>query len=223
VSSCTHSHRAPAEVTATSGHGPRVYERHDPTSHALHRVVRENLETFYAAIEEGWQTGLPEFVRADALALLARLASAVPPPRVHTTRYSGVLAPAAHWRPLVIPAAPADASAAPEPVPAATSAPAPAGFSKPPKPQKTGRRCRYIKWAELLQLTFGLNVAECPACRGRMELRALVRDRESIERFLRHQGLWSPPPFRSPARAPPYHRSVTRLTPSSQQELFADS
>jgi hypothetical protein len=159
----------------------------------------------------------------DALALLARLASAVPPPRVHTTRYSGVLAPAAHWRPLVIPAAPADASAAPELVPAATSAPAPAGFSKPPKPQKTGRRCGYIKWAELLQLTFGLNVAECPACGGRMELRALVRDRESIERFLRHQGLWSPPPSLSPARAPPYHRSVTRLTPSSQQELFADS
>jgi hypothetical protein len=26
-----------------------------------------------------------------------------------------------------------------------------------------------------------------------MKLRALVRDTESIERFLRHQGLWSPP------------------------------
>jgi hypothetical protein len=31
----------------------------------LHQVVRENLATFYAAIEEGWQTELPEFVRAE--------------------------------------------------------------------------------------------------------------------------------------------------------------
>jgi len=45
--------------------GPRVYERHDPEALALHRVVQENLATFYAAIEEGWQTGLPEFVRAE--------------------------------------------------------------------------------------------------------------------------------------------------------------
>ena len=42
-----------------------MYERHDPEALALHRVVRENLATFYAAIEEGWQTGLPEFVRAE--------------------------------------------------------------------------------------------------------------------------------------------------------------
>ena len=42
-----------------------MYERHDPASQALYRVVRENLATFYAAIEEGWQTGLPEFVRAE--------------------------------------------------------------------------------------------------------------------------------------------------------------
>ena len=42
-----------------------MYERHDPFAQGLHRVVRENLATFYAAIEEGWQTGLPEFVRAE--------------------------------------------------------------------------------------------------------------------------------------------------------------
>jgi predicted nucleic acid-binding protein len=37
----------------------------------------------------------------DALALLVRLASAVPPQRQHQTRYAGVLAAAAHWRPLI--------------------------------------------------------------------------------------------------------------------------
>jgi hypothetical protein len=151
----------------------------------------------------------------DALALLARLASAVPPPKQHQTVYSGVLAAAAHWRPLIIPPAPAD--------PSASAAPAPAAFAKAAKPPPTGKRCRYIKWAELLRLTFGLTVDLCPACGGRMKLRALVRDPESIERFLRHQEMWSPPQGNAPARAPPYGRTVTRLSPTRQQELFPET
>ena len=84
-------------------------------------------------------------------------------------------------------------------------------------------RCRYIRWSELLRLTFGLTVDKCPACGGRMKLRALVRAPEGIERFLRHENLWSPPPTPSPARAPPYDRSVTRLQPTRQQHLFPDA
>jgi hypothetical protein len=42
-----------------------VYERHDPSAQALHQVVRENLETFYTAIEQGWESGLPAFVRGE--------------------------------------------------------------------------------------------------------------------------------------------------------------
>jgi hypothetical protein len=144
-----------------------VYERHDLASQALHRVVRENLATFYAAIEQGWENGLPEFVRAE---------------------FSRTAAEPAH--------------------------------SKPLKPRPSGNRCRYIRWATLLRLTFGLTVDQCPACGGQMKLRALVRDSESIERFLRHENLWSPPPTPSPARAPPYDRSVTRLQPTRQQDLF---
>jgi Putative transposase/Transposase zinc-binding domain len=159
----------------------------------------------------------------DALALLARLASAVPPPKQHLTRYSGVLAAAAHWRPLIIPPAPVAPSASAEPAPPPTSTQAPPVFSKQPKPTPSGKRSLYIKWAELLRLTFGLTVDLCPACGGRMKLRALVRDPESIERFLRHQGLWAQPIDPAPARAPPYHRSVTRLAPTRQQELFPDT
>jgi len=155
----------------------------------------------------------------DALALLARLASAVPPPRQHQTRYAGVLSAAAHWRPLIIP---------PEPSPSAGEATSPPpttepAHSKPGKPRPTGSRCRYIRWATLLRLTFGLTVDKCPACGGDMKLRALVRDAEGIERFLRHQNLWSPPPTPAPARAPPYDQSVTRLQPTRQQDLFPEA
>ena len=159
----------------------------------------------------------------DALALLARLASSVPPPRQHLSRYGGVLAAAAHWRPLIIPPAPAESSASAAPAPLSPSTPGPPAFTKPSKPPPSGRRCRYIRWAQLLRLTFGLTVDECPACGGRMKLRALVRDPESIERFLRHQGIWSAPEDIAPARAPPYHRRVTRLSPTPQQDLFPET
>jgi len=80
-----------------------------------------------------------------------------------------------------------------------------------------------LRFSELMRLTFGLTVDKCPACGGRMKLRTLVRDPASIERFLRHQGLWSEPSAPSPARAPPYQRAVTRLLPTRQQQLFADT
>ena len=80
------------------------------------------------------------------------------------------------------------------------------------KPARTG--------PELMRLTLGIPVDTCPHCGGRMKLRALVRDRESIERFLRHQNLWTEPLGLAEARPPPYFRSVTRLRPSSQAELF---
>jgi hypothetical protein len=151
----------------------------------------------------------------DALALLARLAASVPPPRAHVVRYAGVLSSANHWRPLLVPPLPTDATTAPPPSPP-TSVP-------PKKPVSSGLRCRYIKWSELLRLTFGLTVDRCAVCGGRMKLRALVRDPDSIERFLRHQGLWAEPRPLAPARAPPEGRSVHRLTSSRQQQLCFDS
>ena len=147
----------------------------------------------------------------DVLSLLARLAASVPPPKLHLVRYSGVLAPASPWRPLVIP---------PLPEPAETPPATQPHTKPPPKPARTGARCRYWPWAELMRLTLGLPVDTCPHCGGRMKLRALVRDPESIERFLRHQNLWTEPLGLAQARPPPYFRSITRLRPSPQVELF---
>ena len=137
----------------------------------------------------------------------------VPPPKLHLVRYGGVFAPASPWRPLVIPPLS-------EPAPTQTS-PAPQAHTKPPaKPARTGARCQYWPWAELMRLTLGLPVDTCPHCGGRVKLRALVHDPESIERFLRHQNLWTEPLGLAEARPPPYFRSITRLKPSPQAELF---
>jgi hypothetical protein len=42
-------------------------------------------------------------VDLDPLSLLCRLVALVPAPRFHTLRYSGVLAAASKWRPLIVP------------------------------------------------------------------------------------------------------------------------
>ena len=46
------------------------YERRRPEFGTLHRVVRENLNTFYAAAEQGFATPLPKFVRRELLSFL---------------------------------------------------------------------------------------------------------------------------------------------------------
>ena len=97
----------------------------------------------------------------------------------------------------------------PEPAP-------PIGEPAEPKPPRTGPRCRYWRWAELMRLTLGLPVDRCPHCGGRMKLRAPLRDPETIERFLRHQNLWTEPLGLAEARPPPSFRSVTRLRRSPQ-------
>jgi len=48
-------------------------------------------------------------VEMDPLSLVSRLAASVHPPRFHTVRYGGVLAPHAKWRPLVVPPPPPEA------------------------------------------------------------------------------------------------------------------
>jgi hypothetical protein len=145
----------------------------------------------------------------DPLSLRCRLAAAVPIPRQHRwklaplaalrcaqgpSRYAGVLAPAATWRPWVIPP-PTDEDPEDELEPHSTPLPHP------------GHRCRYRPWADPSRRTFGVDVEVCPACGSRMKLLALVRDPEGIARFLAALGLPTTAPAFAPARAPPYWQS----------------
>ena len=80
-------------------------------------------------------------VEMDPLLLLCRLATSVPPPRLHTIKYAGVLAPASVWRSRV----------APQALPKA-----PADSDEPDRPERAGG---YRPWAELLARSFdqGIN------------------------------------------------------------------
>jgi len=71
-------------------------------------------------------------------------------------KWTRSLASNSRWRPLVIPPPPEE-NVAPTEEKTASQNPQPAS---PPvrAPASGGTRCRYIKWAELMRLTFGLTV-----------------------------------------------------------------
>ncbi|HEX9810115.1 MAG TPA: transposase, partial [Alphaproteobacteria bacterium] len=119
-------------------------------------------------------------VDMDPLSLLCRLATSVPPPRLHTIRYAGVLAPASPWR----------SRLAPPPQ-------APAASDEPGRPSHAGG---YRPWAELLARTFAVDVLACPTCQGRMKLLGLVKNPAIISRTLATVGEATEVPRRSPGR-----------------------
>src|ERR671919_509310 len=122
-------------------------------------------------------------VDMDALSLLCRLAASVPPPRFHTVRYAGVLAPASQWRSRIVPA--------PKEAPTVSDE------------GGTPERARsYRPWAELLARTFAVDVLTCPKCRGRMRLLAMVKEPTNVARYLTAIGEPTEVPPRSPNRGP---------------------
>lgn len=131
-------------------------------------------------------------VDMDPLSLLCRLATSVPPPRFHTVKYAGVLAPASPWRSWIgprpqLPAQPED--------------------DETPASEKK-KRGGYRPWADLLKRTFGIDVLECPTCHGRMKLVAMLTEPKSIRRLLAAIGEPTDVPARSPSRGPPYWKST---------------
>jgi hypothetical protein len=117
---------------------------------------------------------------------------AVPPPRYHTVKYAGVLAPASPLRSRIAPVPPRrPASQVDE-----RDAPVPE------------RRSNYRPWAELLMRTFDFDVLSCPSCGGRMRRLALVTDSKSVARYLRAVGELTDVPRRSPSRGPPFWKST---------------
>ena len=135
---------------------------------------------------------------------LEKLAALVPAPRAHSVRYSGVFAPAAAWRSLVVPHAAAttalaDNEAAHAPVQrcadvANTSVMRTVAISPETSATSTARHGRNYTWSELMKRVWELNVLECPRCHGRMRLLAAIQPPDATRRILECLGLSSRPP-----------------------------
>ena len=98
-----------------------------------------------------WSDGTSS-VELAPLALIARLAALVPPPRRHTVRYFGVLSSHSASRGQVVPA------------------PVAAPLPEQDKPKKTSK---YVRWSELLRRVFGIETV-CQKCQTRLRLLRLI-------------------------------------------------
>ncbi|MDH5640369.1 MAG: transposase [Nitrospira sp.] len=125
---------------------------------------------------------------------LAKLATLIPPPRKHLTRYHGVFAPNHPWRPDIVPGAPPDSGA-----PGKGSQ----DSSPPVEPTQQHERvpatvlARRLDWAALMLRVFAIDVLQCPRCTGRMRVIALITEPTVIRRVLDHVSMFED------SRAPP--------------------
>jgi hypothetical protein len=135
-------------------------------------------------LKKPWDDGTLA-IRLTPLELMERLAALVPRPRVHLTRFHGVLGPHYKYRKQIVPK-----QKITELSMATDSA------EEKPKAHRIG-------WARLLKRVFGIDVETCPKCKGRVKIIAAIEDPKVIKQILNHLGLPSSPPVWTPARAPP--------------------
>ena len=179
------------EVPKSAGSGKR------------HRRVRgasrRQLALVHAEGATGIQRGNARYC-AGCGSTIEKLAALVPRPRFNLVRYHGVLAPAAEWRPYVVPSA-VPSAALPDSLghPGCLAKSAGTVDLLPEvgcsARQHTPSRPRNYSWAELLHRVFSIDVLECPKCSGRMRILAAINPPEAIRKILDCLGI--------PSRAPP--------------------
>jgi hypothetical protein len=131
-----------------------------------------------------WSDGTSS-VELAPLALIARLAALVPPPKRHLTGYFGVLSSHSSLRSQCVPA----------PVPESTP-------QQEDKSPRTLPLSHYISWSELLRRTFEIDTI-CPRCKSPLRLIALIKTEDTIKKILASMGLPTEAPKPYPARPPP--------------------
>ncbi len=134
-----------------------------------------------------WDDGTTA-MKLTPMELMERLVALVPRPRVHLTRYHGVLGPHYKYRKQIVP--------------------------KPPElklvqdqeiiePKQLELKKKNISWARLLARVFGIDVETCSKCGERMKIIAAIEEPKVIRKILDHMGLDTKPPRLTPARGPP--------------------
>jgi hypothetical protein len=142
--------------------------------------------------KKAWDDGTTA-IKLTPLEMMERLAALVPRPRVHLTRFHGVLGPHYKYRKLIVPKKKPELTlAAGEP-----NAVHPADSDKPLASVKR------IAWAQLLKRVFNIDVTVCSHCKGKVKIIAAIEDPKVIKKILNHMGLPSTAPRLAPARGPP--------------------
>ena len=168
-------------------------------------------------------------LRLSALEFLDRLATILPPPRIHRHRYHGVFAPNAPLRPLVTARAHQDNALAAQNDGPDRTLPSPSALPQGPNlpaPNAPATDSSPSKWAALLARIYEVFPLLCPSCQTPLTFIAFLTDPQPIGQILAHIGEPSSPPLLHPARGPP--QTQFELGPRSgvaeeaAQESFPD-
>jgi hypothetical protein len=152
---------------------------------ALERLsVNANGQVVYM-LKKPYSDGTTHIVM-QPLELLEKLAAIVPRPKVHLTRFHGVLAPHYKHRKQIVPQPPLVKVVNP-------------ALVEPTKPVSKAR----ISWARLLKRVFNIDVEVCDSCGGKAKIIGAIEDPRVIRKILEHLDLPTKPPAISPARGPP--------------------
>jgi len=136
-------------------------------------------------LKKPWSDGTTSVV-FEPLAFMARLASLVPPPRMHRTRYHGLWAPHAAHRAMVVVHREEEDSC---------------GHGE--KNEAAGMKRKRYDWASLLARVFAIDILTCPRCgTAAMQRLAVVVRRESVRAILASVGLPADSPELTPNRRP---------------------
>jgi len=153
-----------------------------------------------------WRDGTTH-VLFETLELIEKLAALVPPPCFNLVRYHGVLAPAARWRPQVVPYDLKKSGSAPH-----TGCDGKIQRENPnSKDSRKPARChpKNYSWAELMKRVFEVDVLECSHCGGRMRILCAITPPEAIAKILDCLGL--------PIRPPPIYSALQDSYPNECQ------
>lgn len=155
---------------------------------AEERLSKDDYGNMIYRFKKPWDDGTTA-LKLTPMELMERLVALVPRPRVHLTRYHGVLGPHYKHRKQIVP--------------------------KPPElkvvgqeqdiiePKQLELKKKNIPWARLLARVFNIDVETCIKCGGKMKIIAAIEDPKVIRKILEHMGLATKPPPLHPARGPP--------------------
>ena len=142
-------------------------------------------------LKNAWDDGTTA-IKLTQLELMERLAALVPRPKVHLTRFHGVLGPHYKYRKQIVP------PKKPELLLAASN---PESSSSPTEPAVA--KPQRISWARLLKRVFDIDISICPKCSGKIKIIAAIEDPSVIKKILSHMGLPTSAPRLAQARGPP--------------------
>lgn len=133
-----------------------------------------------------WSDGT-QAVYFTPLEFIEKLVALIPQPRIHLTRFHGVLAPHHKLRAQVVPPQPEVATEEP-------------GEDRTPEKARDPRR---LSWSELLKRVFQIDLSTCPDCGGKLKFIAAILEPDVLGQILTHLKLPTQAPKFHPPRAPP--------------------